>query len=54
MGADVDKDLLAIVNDFAQWKGDAFRLAALIAEAQKEIDRQKVTDAGHPDAAEAI
>jgi hypothetical protein len=50
----VDKALLAIVNDFALWKGDSFRLAALIAEAQRELDRQKVAQAGYPEAAEAI
>lgn len=50
----MDKTILAIVNDFSAWKGDSFRLAVLIAEAQKELDRQKVIDAGFPDAAEAI
>lgn len=50
----MDKRLLAIVNDFAQWKGDTFRLAQLLSEAQKEIDREKVIAAGYPEAAEAI
>lgn len=50
----MDKRLLAIVNDFTQWRGDTFRLAQLLIEAQKEIDRERVTEAGYPEAAEAI
>ncbi len=50
----MDKSILDIIADFAQWKGDTYRLAALIVEKQKEIDRAKVEAAGFPDAAEAI
>ena len=30
------KQILEIVQDFTQWKGDSYRLAYLIADAQKE------------------
>lgn len=50
----MDKTILEIVNDFAQWKGDPFRLANLIVEAQKELDRAKLIAAGVPEAAEFI
>lgn len=50
----MDKTILDIVNDFAQWKGNAFTLAALVAAAQREIDKQALVDAGHADAAEAL
>ena len=50
----MDKIILQIIADFSEWKGDTYRLAALIVEAQKEIDREKVTSAGYPEAAEAI
>ena len=48
------KMLLAIVEDFASWKSNPFTLAALIAEKQKEIDRQKLIDAGFAEAAELL
>ncbi len=50
----MDKAILDIVNDFAQWKGNAFTLAALVAAAQREADRQRLIDAGLPEAAEAL
>lgn len=50
----MDKSLLAIVNNIALWKGNAFTLAALIAAAQKEIDRDKLIAAGLVEAAEAL
>jgi hypothetical protein len=52
--ANVDKAILEIIADFSQWKGDSYRLAAIIVEKQKEIDRAKVESAGFPEAAEAI
>ena len=48
------KDILDIINDFNQWKGNSFTLAALLIEKQKELDRQKLIDAGFPEAAEVI
>jgi hypothetical protein len=50
----VDKSILEIIADFSQWKGDSYRLAALIVEQQKELDRARVEAAGFPEAAEAI
>ena len=50
----MDKSILEIVNDFAQWKGNTFTLAALIVEAQKEIDRQRLIAASYTEAAEVI
>lgn len=50
----MDKSILEIIANFAEWKGDTYRLAALIVDRQKELDREKVTTAGYPDAAEAI
>jgi hypothetical protein len=50
----MDKRILELVNDFAQWRGNSFTLANLIVELQKEIDREKLTAAGFPEAAEVI
>ena len=50
----MDKRILALIADFAQWKGDTYRLATLVAELQKEIDREKLAEAGLPEAAEVI
>ena len=50
----MDKVILEIVNNFSEWKGNPFTLAALIADKQKESDRQKLIDAGFPEAAEVI
>lgn len=50
----MDKQILDLINDFSQWKGNTFTLATLVAEKQKEIDAQKLIEAGHSDAAEFI
>lgn len=50
----MDKLILEIVNDFSQWNGNTFTLAVLVAEAQKEIDRQKLIDATFLEASEII
>lgn len=50
-------DLVAIktlVNDFSQWRGDTFRLAALVAAAQRERDIACLEAEGHTDAAEFL
>ena len=49
----MDKSILAIIADFHLWKGDTYRLASLIVETQKELDRAAVA-AISPEAAEAI
>lgn len=50
----MDRQILELVKDFEQWQGNTFTLANLIVEAQKELDRQKLTDAGFPEAAELL
>ena len=50
----MDKRILELISDFAQWKGDSYRLAALVVELQKEIDREKLIAAEFPEAAEVI
>lgn len=50
----MDKAFLEIIANFNAWKGDTYRLAALIVEEQKEIDRAKLIEAGFPEAAEVI
>ena len=49
----MDKLILEIIADFPAWKGDTYRLASLIVETQKELDRAAVA-AISPEAAEAI
>lgn len=48
----MDKRILDIVADFSQWKGDAYRLTALVVEMQKEIDKEKLVD--YPEAVELL
>lgn len=50
----MDKSILEVVNDFSLWRGNTFTLAALLVEKQKEVDRQKLVDAGFVEAAEII
>ena len=50
----MDKRILDLIADFSQWKGDTYRLATLIVELQKEIDREKLIAAGMPEAAEVL
>ena len=49
----MDKLILEIIADFPAWKGDTYRLASLIVETQKELDRAAVAVIS-PEAAEAI
>ena len=48
------KEVLDLIADFSKWKGNSYTLAALIVEMQIAIDRQKLIDAGFPEAAEVI
>lgn len=54
----MDKEILALVADFPQWKGDSYKLAALVAalaaERQREADRVALVVAGYPEAAEVL
>lgn len=50
----MEKCILELISDFALWKGDTYRLASLLIERQKEVLRQRLIDAGFPDAAELI
>lgn len=43
-----------VVGNFSLWKGDTYRLAALVAEKQREIDADKLDAAGLPEAAEIV
>jgi len=47
-------DLLAIVQDFTAWQGNIYKLAAMVADAQRELDAQKCDDAQQPALAAAI
>lgn len=47
----MDKAILDIINDFAAWKGNPFTLAALIVAQTNENTRQKLIEAGFPEAA---
>lgn len=48
----MEKWILDVVNDFSQWKGDTYRLAALVAAKQKEAVAEKLDAADMPEAAE--
>ncbi len=48
----MDKRILELIANFAAWKGDTYRLASMISELQKDIDREKLID--WPEAAELI
>ena len=48
------QELLLLVQDFAQWKGDVYRLAVIVAEKQRMEDADKVEAAGYTDLAEEI
>ena len=50
----MDPRILSLIADFQQWRGDPYRLAMLIIELQREIDREKLTAAGFADAVEVI
>jgi len=50
----MDKRILDIVNNLGIWHGNAYTLAALVADAQREIDREKLLAAELPAAAELI
>jgi hypothetical protein len=48
------KDIKAIVDDFSQWRGNSYALAALVADAQKEADAAIAEFMEQPVVAEAI
>ena len=50
----MDKAFLDLIGDFSQWKGDVYRLVALVVEKQKDSDREKLVAAGFPEAAEVL
>lgn len=50
----MDPRILALIADFPAWRCDTYRLAMLIVEAQKNVDREALMAAGMPDAAEVI
>jgi hypothetical protein len=50
----MDKTILDIIGNFAAWRGDTYRLAMLIVEAQKEVDKAALIAAGFTEAAEIL
>lgn len=50
----MDPRILALIADSKQWRGDTYRLAMLIVEAQREVDRERLAAAGFADAVEVI
>lgn len=50
----MDKRIVDIVGDFAQWRGDTYRLAAMVCEQQKQIDIEKLEAAEMPEAADVV
>lgn len=50
----MDKTILDVVNSFVEWKGNPFTLAALIADKQRELDKEKLIVAGMLEAAEVL
>ena len=38
----MDKRILTLVADYAAWKGDIYRLVALVLELQRQIDAEAV------------
>ncbi len=50
----MDKRILDLVGDINQWKGDAYKLAALVSELQKAIDREKLVSADFEIASEVL
>lgn len=54
MGLIMDKRIIDIVSNFSAWKGDTYRLVALISEEQKQIDADKLVAAEMPEAAEIV
>lgn len=50
----MDKRILELVSDFSKWRGDTFKLAALVADLQREIDRETLVAAGFPEQADLI
>lgn len=45
----MDKRILDIVNDFSSWRGNPFTLAALVEDAQKQIDIEAAAAESPPD-----
>lgn len=50
----MDKGILELVSNFALWHGDTYKLAALVADMQKQIDREVLIAADMVDAAGLI
>lgn len=50
----MDKRILDLVKDAEQWKGDPYKLAALVVDLQRQVDREALVAAGHDVAAEVL
>lgn len=44
----MDKKILDLVNDFPQWRGNPFTLAALVADLQRQICAEESAPAEPP------
>lgn len=49
----MQREILELVNDFSQWRGNSFTLATLVAELVKRKAAESV-ETEHPEAAEII
>jgi hypothetical protein len=50
----MQREILALVNDFEQWRGNSYTLATLIAVLVKEKAAEKAAELGSEEVAEAI
>lgn len=48
------KQIKAAVDDFGQWKGNAYTLASIVAQAQRESDAVLAEAAGQQELADNI
>jgi len=44
----MDKRIIELVNDFAQWRGNPFTLAALVADIQRQICEEEAAHVEEP------
>lgn len=50
----MDRRILDLIADYQQWNGNLYKLAALIAELQREMTRENLASLGHAEAAESV
>lgn len=52
MVGNMQKEILELVNDFTQWRGNSFTLATLVAELVKERAANAISE--YPEAADIV